>query len=105
MLSLRAVEPNRLRIFDADGVGQDVCACAEGGVGGHEAGEEGVSLVGHDVCDWDAGLVEGGLDDGVVLNIVLGMIRDRMRWQTYLWVELELHEVTGLSDNIVGPKG
>jgi hypothetical protein len=69
MLALRAVVPHWLCVLDADGVGQDARA---GGVGdGHEAGEEGVGLVGHDVCDGDARVVEGGLYDGVVLCLML----------------------------------
>lgn len=67
MLCLRAVEPNGLCIHDADSVGQ----LLSGGVGGcgHEAGEEGVGLVGHDVLDGYAGVVECRLDDGVVLMV------------------------------------
>jgi hypothetical protein len=37
------------------------------GVGGHEAGEEGVGFVGHDVLNGNARVVEGRLDDGMVL--------------------------------------
>jgi hypothetical protein len=67
MLALRAVEPNGLCVLDANGVGQDIGCGTEGGVGRHEAREEGIGLVGHDVLDWYAGLVKGGLDDRVVL--------------------------------------
>jgi hypothetical protein len=49
VLSLGAVEPHGLCVFDVDG--------------GHEAGEEGVGLVGHYVLDRDAGLIESGLHD------------------------------------------
>jgi len=66
MLALRAVVPHWLRVFNADGVGQDAGA---GGVGGgHEAREEGIGLVGHDVCDGNARVVKGRLHDGVVLS-------------------------------------
>jgi hypothetical protein len=59
MLALRTVEPHGLGVLDADGVGQDVGGSSERGVGGHEAREEGVCLVGHHVLDRDTGLVEG----------------------------------------------
>ena len=71
MSSLRAVEPNRLRILDTDSVGQDIRCSAEGSVGRHEAGEESVCLVGHDVLDGYARVVKGRLDDGVVLHPLL----------------------------------
>jgi hypothetical protein len=75
VLSLRAVKPHRLRVFDMNSVRQDAFLRAVRGVGGHEAGEEGVGFIGHDVLDWDAGLVEGGLDDGVVLHVLLAGAR------------------------------
>jgi hypothetical protein len=71
MLSLRAVEPHGLLVLDADGVGQDVRGSSERGVGGHETRKEGVCLVGHHVLDRNTGLVEGRLDDGVVLHALL----------------------------------
>jgi hypothetical protein len=67
MLSLRAVKPHWLRILDANRVCQDLAGGSERSVRGHEAREEGVGFVGHDVLDGDAGVVEGGLHDGVVL--------------------------------------
>jgi hypothetical protein len=69
MLALRAVVPHWLCVLDANGVGEDAGAGCVGD--GHEAGEEGVGLVGHDVCDRDARVVEGGLYDGVVLWFML----------------------------------
>ena len=69
VLCLRAVEPDGLAVRDADGVGEQRGVARRGG-GGHEAREEGVGLVGHDVLDGHAGVVEGGLDHGVVLGIV-----------------------------------
>jgi hypothetical protein len=71
MLALRAVEPDGLCVLDTNGVGQDVGCGTEGGVGRHEAREESIGLVGHDVLDWYAGLVEGRLDDRVVLHTLL----------------------------------
>lgn len=71
MLSLRAVEPYWLCVFDVDGVGQDVGCSTERSVGGHEAGEECVGLVRHDVLDGHARLVECRLNDGVVLHVSL----------------------------------
>jgi hypothetical protein len=68
MLALRTVEPDRLCVLDANGVGQYVGCGTEGSVGRHEAREEGIGLVGHDVLDRYAGLVEGRLDDRVVLH-------------------------------------
>ena len=67
MLALGAVEPDGLLVCDADSVGEDLACGGQGGVGGHEAGEEGVGLVAHDVLNGGAWVVEGGLDDGVVL--------------------------------------
>jgi hypothetical protein len=63
MLCLGAVEPHRLCVFDVDSVGENALLSAVRCVGGHEAGEERVGLVGHDILDGYAGLVEGGLDD------------------------------------------
>jgi len=63
VLTLRAIEPDWLRILDMNGVSQDAFLRAVRGVGGHEAGEKGIGFIGHDVLDWNAGLVEGGLDD------------------------------------------
>jgi hypothetical protein len=73
MLSLGAVEPDRLRVRNPYGVREDLVLGHDGSVCGHEAGEEGVGLVGHDVLDGDAGVVEGRLDYGVVLGIALAM--------------------------------
>lgn len=67
MLCLRAVEPHWFRICDANSVCEDLRCCADGSVGGHEAGVESVGLVGHDVLDGDAGVVESRLNNGVVL--------------------------------------
>lgn len=63
MLGLRTVEPHRLCVVDTNGVGQYIGCGAEGSVGRHEAREESVGLVGHDILNRYAGLVEGGLDD------------------------------------------
>lgn len=74
MFALGAVVPHGLGILDVNGVGQNarLASCAVGGGrGGHEAREEGVGLVGHDVLDGDAGVVESGLYDGVVLDYLL----------------------------------
>jgi hypothetical protein len=68
MLSLRTVEPYRLGIFDVDGVGQDVGGSTERSISRHEAREESIRLVGLNVLDGYAGLVEGGLNDGVILQ-------------------------------------
>jgi hypothetical protein len=67
MHPLRAVEPNGLFIHNADGVGQLLSGGVDGC--GHEAGEEGVGLVSHDVLDGYAGVVEGRLDDRMVLMV------------------------------------
>lgn len=72
MLGLRAVIPDGLRVGYTDCVCHDLVLCGKGSVGGHEAGEEGVGLVGHNVLDRYAWVVEGGLDDGVVLRVRLG---------------------------------
>jgi hypothetical protein len=75
MLALGAVEPHWLGILDVDRVGQNVRSSSERSVGWHEAREEGVRLVGHHVLDRYAGLIEGGLDDGVVLHVMLDRTR------------------------------
>lgn len=67
MLALRAIKPDRLRIHDANRIREKVSSSYGRSVRGHETGVEGVGFVGHDVLDGDAGLVEGRLDDGVVL--------------------------------------
>lgn len=67
MFTLRTVEPDRLRVGNTNSVGQDLVRCGEGSVGRHETREEGVGLVGHDVLDGYARVVEGGLDDGMIL--------------------------------------
>lgn len=69
MLSLRAVEPHWLCVHDANCVGQ----LLSGGVGccRHKSREKGVGLVGHDILDGYARVVESGLDDGVVLLMKL----------------------------------
>jgi len=59
MLSLRAVEPDWLSVGDADGICEDVLGSGGSGICGHEAREEGVRLVGHDVLDRYARVVEG----------------------------------------------
>lgn len=63
MLALRAVEPDWLRICDTDGVCEDLTCSSNGSVCRHEAGEEGIGFVGHDVLDGCAWVVEGGLND------------------------------------------
>jgi hypothetical protein len=68
MLPLRTVEPYRLGIFDVDCIGQDVGGSTERSISRHEAREESVRLVGLDVLDGYAGLVEGGLNDGMILQ-------------------------------------
>jgi hypothetical protein len=68
MLCLGAVEPNGLGILDPDRVCENLVLGREGSVCRHETGEEGFGLVGHDVLDRDAGVVESGLDYGVVLS-------------------------------------
>jgi hypothetical protein len=67
MHTLRTVEPDWLCVHDADGVGQP----RSGGIRGcrHVAGKECVRLVCHDILDRDAGIVESGLDNRVVLLI------------------------------------
>ena len=77
MLALGAVEPYRLCILNTDGVGQDLRRCGDRRVGGHEAREEGIGLVGHDVLDGDTRVVECGLHDGVVLKIMLLILHRR----------------------------
>lgn len=71
MFGLGTVEPYGLCILDADCVGQDLRCGGDGGVGGHEAGEEGIGLVGHDVLDRHTWVIECGLHNRVVLVIVL----------------------------------
>ena len=67
MLALRTVEPDGLVVRNADSVRQKLgcrvhrCRCW------HEAGEESVCLVGHDVLNRYARIVEGRLNDRVVL--------------------------------------
>jgi hypothetical protein len=71
MLALRTVEPNWLGVHDTDRVGQDVGGGTERSIGRHEAGEESVGLVGHDVLDGYARIVKSGLHDRVVLQSLL----------------------------------
>ena len=74
MHALRAVVPNRLGVVDEDGEdrGQDA-------VGGHEAGEEALHG-GHDVLDGCAGVREGGLHDGVVLQETV-LVPGQQEWR------------------------
>lgn len=67
MLGLRTVEPDGLRVGNANSVSQDLVCCSEGSIGRHETREESVGLVRHDVLDGYARIIEGGLDDGMVL--------------------------------------
>lgn len=67
MLSLRAVVPDRLGVHDADGVCQTVLGLSERNVGRHEAREESVCNVGHDILHGHARLVKGRLGYGVGL--------------------------------------
>jgi hypothetical protein len=71
MLALRTVEPNWFGVHHADRVGQDIGAGTERRIGRHEAREESISLVGHDVLDRYARVVESGLHNGVVLQSLL----------------------------------
>lgn len=71
VLTLRAVEPNRRRVLDANRVGQELVRCDCGSIGGHEAGEESIGLVRHYVLNGNAGVVECGLHDGVILSCLL----------------------------------
>lgn len=88
MLALRTVEPDGLRVGNANSVSQDLVCCCERSVGRHETREEGVGFVRHDVLNGYARVVECGLGDGMVL-----------------WVELELNHVAWLSRDIVWVKG
>lgn len=67
MRALRAVEPDGLRIHDSDRIREYVSGGDGCCVSGHEAGEESIGLVWHYVLDRHAGLVEGRLDNGVIL--------------------------------------
>jgi hypothetical protein len=84
MFALGAVVPDRLRVLDADGVDELDARGAKGVVSGHEAREEGVGLVRHDVLDGDTRVVEGGLNDGVVLWDPLVMIQESSEGQEVL---------------------
>ena len=70
MLGLGAIEPDGFGVVDGDGEdghhGVDV-------FDGHEAGEE-PGHVRHDVVDGHARVVEGGLDDGVILGSSISFI-------------------------------
>jgi hypothetical protein len=68
VLRLRAVEPHGLGVHDTDCVGEEVVGGHGRCVRGHEAGEEGGRHVRHDVLNGYAGLVEGRLDNRVVLE-------------------------------------
>jgi hypothetical protein len=109
MLSLGAIEPNRLRVRNPYGVREDLVLSRDGSVCGHEAGEEGVGLVGHDVLDGDAWVVEGRLDYRVVLGIASVMPLGRLMWKgggkTYLRMELELHQIARHRLDIIRQKG
>jgi hypothetical protein len=67
VLALRAVKPDGLVIGDANSVGKKlrcrVCRSARG----HEPRIECIGLVGHDVLDRYARVIEGRLNDRVVL--------------------------------------
>lgn len=67
MLALRTVEPDGLRVGNANSVSQDLVCCCERSVGRHETREEGVGFVRHDVLNGYARVVECGLGDGMVL--------------------------------------
>ena len=110
MLSLRTVEPYRLGILDPDRICQDLGSRCERSVRGHEAREEGVGLVGHDVLDRDAGVVEGGLDDGVVLTKCVSVLvsfysqmegEEVGREYANLRMKLKLNQVSRLRNDIV----
>lgn len=88
MLSLSAIEPDGLVILDRYGVGEELVRRSGGSVGGHEAGEESICLVGHDVLDGYARVIECGLSDGMVL-----------------WVELELDEISRRGLDVIRDKG
>ena len=85
MPALGAVQPQRVGVVDLDGVGRDH-AHGGAGRGGEEARVEarGVAVHGHGL----ARLVKGGLRDGVVAG-----------------VELELHKLARLRDQLVGRVG
>lgn len=67
MHRLRAVEPDRLGVHNTDCVCQLLTGGDGGSIGWHESREERVRLVSHHVLYRNAGLVEGRLDNGVVL--------------------------------------
>ena len=85
VLALGAVEPQRVGAVDLDGVGREHAHRGAGG-GGLEARVEARDVAVHG--DGLARLVEGRLRDGVVAC-----------------VELELHELAGLRDQLVGRVG
>ena len=94
VLRLRAVEPYWLGVHDADCVCENLRGCADGSVCGHEAREESGGHVAHDVLNGHTGLVEGGLNDGVVLPALSENEHERQTSiSTYLGVKLELDKI------------
>ena len=76
MAWLAAVDPDRARVVDDDGVEWHLGVC---GGDGHEAGFESGD-VGHDLVDGYAGLSECGLGNGVVLFVwKIGQL-NKFRW-------------------------
>lgn len=68
MLSLGAVIPHWCFAGNANGVGENVLQVRDGAVRGHESREESVRLIWHDIVDRRARPIEGGLNNGVILQ-------------------------------------
>lgn len=98
MISLRAIEPYRLRVIDHNSIRWQICVA---GLDGHEARKE-TRHFRLDIVDGHTGIIECGFNDGVFLNSVSTHNGQGLRPTAYLWIELKLYQRSLCSFKVVG---